>query len=362
MTPDYELIVDGSSITRSIRETNRLIELEIIDKRNLEADQLSLTLSDHDQTLALPPTGGIIQAAIGFSPDGFADSNIAGAALSQIGLEKGDFIAAGLALAPEVEFGLIDKGQFIIDTIEYSGPPNIITISASSADFRESLKSQREQSYDEVSFGDIATAIAARNNLKPAIDGTIGANHVTHIDQTNESDANFMVRLAKKYGGIALFKNGFLTIVKANEPATSSGLDMPEIDIDLSQVDVFHYSDADRNARYTGARAYWVDRNTGEKMAELAGSNGYIHTVQNTAATQEEAQQLAKARLTELKAQQKTLTIDLATGRPRFLPNSPVKLTGFNQSVANIGWLSTQITHNISDSGYVSSVQCEPLV
>ena len=97
MSPDYDLIVNGSSITKSIRSTNRLISLQIIDKLYLEADELTLVLSDHDEDFELPPTGGIIEASIGYSVDGFASSSLVGDVLGAVGLDRGDLISAGLA-------------------------------------------------------------------------------------------------------------------------------------------------------------------------------------------------------------------------------------------------------------------------
>ncbi len=361
MTPDYELVVNGSSITRLVKETNRLIELEIIDKRNLEADQLTLVLSDHDLTLALPPTGGIIEASIGFSEDGFADTNIAGAALAHIGLGKGDLITAGLAPNPLIEYGLWDKGKYVIDSIDYSGPPNIITIQASSADFRASLKAPHEQSYDEITFGDIARTIAARNALTPAISPALADKFIMHVDQTNESDSNFIARLAKQYGGVALFKNEHLTVIEFNQATTALGQALPDILVDITEVDRFNYSDEDRNARYTGAQAFWIDRATGVKMPELVGSKGYVHTIRHITATQSEAQQFAQAKFKELKTRQKMMDLGLSLGRPNALPSSPVVLSRFNESLSSTRWLSNQITHKISDNGYTSSIRCEPI-
>ena len=50
--PVFRLTVDGNDIAQLI--SPRLIALDLTDNRGLEADQLSVTLSDHDGLLAIP--------------------------------------------------------------------------------------------------------------------------------------------------------------------------------------------------------------------------------------------------------------------------------------------------------------------
>ncbi|MCM2973458.1 hypothetical protein [Larsenimonas suaedae] len=61
--PSYHITLAGEDITPRIN--GRLIDLRITSQRGQEADQLDLTLTDHDGKLALPPTGARLSVAIG---------------------------------------------------------------------------------------------------------------------------------------------------------------------------------------------------------------------------------------------------------------------------------------------------------
>ena len=55
--PAFRITVDGKDIAHII--SPRLISLELTDNRGLEAEQLNLTLSDHDSLLAMPAKGAL---------------------------------------------------------------------------------------------------------------------------------------------------------------------------------------------------------------------------------------------------------------------------------------------------------------
>ena len=111
-TPAYRIVVDGEDVTR--RWQGRLMRLQLRDLRGFEADQLDLTVSDHDNALELPRRGAKIELAIGYAE----------------------------------EETLVEKGIFIVDGITHSGPPDKMTVQANSADFRESFKTARSSSWD----------------------------------------------------------------------------------------------------------------------------------------------------------------------------------------------------------------------
>ena len=95
-SPVFRITVDGESIAHKI--SPRLISLELTDNRGLEADQLSITLSDHDGLLAMPAKGASLRLWLGWS-----------------------------------DTGLVDKGSYILDEIEHSGAPDTLSLRARSA-------------------------------------------------------------------------------------------------------------------------------------------------------------------------------------------------------------------------------------
>lgn len=170
-TPAFSISIEGRDITTVL--DNRLMSLTLTDNRGFEADQLDLELDDADGKIVLPRRGAVITLALGWK---------------------------GQPLFP--------KGAFTVDEIEHTGAPDRLTIRARSADFRETLNTRREKSWHKTTVGEVVKEIAARHKLKMALGKDLSDKPVEHIDQTNESDGSFLMRLARQYGAIASVKNG----------------------------------------------------------------------------------------------------------------------------------------------------------
>ncbi|WP_317891485.1 contractile injection system protein, VgrG/Pvc8 family, partial [Escherichia coli] len=176
-TPAFSISIEGRDITTVL--DNRLMSLTLTDNRGFEADQLDLELDDADGKIVLPRRGAVITLALGWK---------------------------GQPLFP--------KGAFTVDEIEHTGAPDRLTIRARSADFRETLNTRREKSWHKTTIGEVVKEIAARHKLKMVLGKDLSDKLVEHIDQTNESDGSFLMRLARQYGAIASVKNGNLLFIR----------------------------------------------------------------------------------------------------------------------------------------------------
>lgn len=72
--------------------------------------------------------------------------------------------------------------------------------SGRSADFRGTLNSRREGSWHDTTLGAIVEAIASRNRLEASVAPSLAGIKIPHIDQSQESDAKFLTRLAERNG------------------------------------------------------------------------------------------------------------------------------------------------------------------
>ncbi len=111
----------------------------------------------------------------------------------------------------------LNKGAFTVDEIEHSGAPDRLTIRTRSADFRETLNTRREKSWHQTTVGEVVKEIAARHKLKMALGQNLLEKPVDHLDQTNESDASFLMKLARQYGAIASVKDGNLLFLRQGQ-------------------------------------------------------------------------------------------------------------------------------------------------
>jgi phage protein D len=107
---------------------------------------------------------------------------------------------------------LIYKGLYTVDEVGH-GPPDVIDITAHSADFREEMNVRREVSWHDVTVERVVSAIARRYDLKPMISEALIDIEIDHADQTEESDMSFLTRMAEMLGAIATVKNGCLLFI-----------------------------------------------------------------------------------------------------------------------------------------------------
>ncbi|BFI62463.1 late control protein D [Yersinia pseudotuberculosis] len=345
--PDYSISVDGIDKTGGIKK--RLMSLTLTDNRGFEADQLDIEFDDADGKVELPRRGAKIAVSLGWK----------GAAL-------------------------IDKGTFTVDEIEHSGAPDKLTVRARSADFRETLNIRRDQSYHKTTIGGIIKTVAERNKLAPTLNKTMSDLAVDHIDQTNESDGNFITRLAKQYGAIAAVKNGNLLFIRQGQSKTASGKPIPMMTIIRSLGDGHQFSMADRGA-YTGVVANWLNTRTTEKPVVkvkrkrkrkattaakpkepeekqgeyLIGTDENVLTLRTTYASKNNAQRAAKSNWERLQRGAAKFSIQLAKGRADLYPEVPVKVTGFKKQIDEADWTLVTVTHSVSDSGFTTALELE---
>jgi len=220
----FKLVVDDQDITTEI--SGRLSSLTLTDNRGFEADQLDIVLDDSDGKLALPPKGALLKLWLGWK-----------------GKE------------------LIEKGGYTADEIIHEGTPDTITIHARSAELSSGLTTQRERSFHGKTVGDIVRTIAAENELQAVISKEIGALPIAHIDQTNESSASFLTRLAHMFDAIATVKNSNLLFISAGAGISATGKVLPTITITRNDGDHHHFSIADRE-HYTHVKALWHNSQT----------------------------------------------------------------------------------------------------
>lgn len=319
--PSYRITLNGTDITPRIN--GRLISLTLREQRGLEADQLDITLADHDGQLAIPPNGAVLHVSFGWQDE-----------------------------------GLIDKGSFTVDEVQHSGTPDQLTIRARSADMRGQLPGKRTQSWHDVTLGEIVTTIAGRNDLEPVVAAALNGIRIGHIDQTEESDLNFLTRLGERYDAIAAIKAGRMLFTVAGEGLTASGQSMPTMTLIRRDGDQHRYSVTDRDA-YDGVKAYWNDTRGAERKTVLAGSGDNAKQLRSTYATEADALAAARAEWQRIQRGLAEFELKLALGRADIMPETPLTLAGFKPQIDATEWLVSEVTHSLSDGGFGTQVKCE---
>ncbi|WP_287880717.1 phage late control D family protein [Aquitalea sp.] len=352
--PAFTITLDGKNISSKLAD--RLISLTLTDNRGFEADQLDIVLDDADGMLDIPPRGVTIKLALGWAGQ-----------------------------------PLVDKGSYIVDEVEHTGSPDTLTLRARATDLRAGLAAKREKSWHATTLGVIVRAIAKANNLTAAIPDWIARQKVEHIDQTNESDANLLNRLARRFDLVATVKHGKLIVCKAGDAESVSGKPFPTCLITRASGDQHRFNVADRNA-YTAVKAQWqdiqrakrgeviVDANTRferratvtklgkkSKRTKLAAiqakgiepSASNVKVLRHVYASEATALQGAKAAWQKLQRGAAEFSIKLAEGRPELFTELPAKVQGFKPVIDSQAWVINKLTHTLGDGGLVTDIELE---
>ncbi|UVS99074.1 phage late control D family protein [Burkholderia glumae] len=344
----YSITLDGKNITKKF--DGRLISLTLQDNRGFEADQLDIRLDDSDGALEIPSRGVTLKLAIGW----------AGAAN-----------------------GLVDKGEFMVDEVRHTGTPDVLTIRARSVDLRAGLSIKKERSWHRQTVGAIVRAIASQNKVKARISKALDAQFIDHIDQTAESDANLLSRLAKMFDAIATVKNGLLLFIKAGEATTASGKPLPVVTITRDVGDRHEFGVADRDT-YSGVQAFYLNTRTAKKQSTtvkrrrrrrrtaakkkpidksgdvIFGTADNVKTLRHTYANKGNATRAAKSEWEKLQRGVAEFSIVLALGRPELMTELPVTVRGYKRVIDDCNWIIARVTHSIDDNGgFTSDLELE---
>lgn len=347
-TPDYRIaLVGGKDITSTLQ--GRMESLTLTDNRGFDADQLDITLDDSDGLLDLPPRGAKLSLALGWKHE-----------------------------------GLVDKGTYTVDEVEHSGSPDKLIIRARSADLRAGLTTKRERSFHGKKVSDIVAAIASQNRLTAEIAKTFADEIVDHIDQTSESDANLLTRLAEQFDAIATVKHDRLMFIKAGEAKSASGLPLGAVTIVRSKGDQHRFNVADGN-NFTAVLAYWQNTASAKKGEVLVDAKTVIKKVKtgkreklgverkdpvkpsaentkvlrHTYASEATAIRGAKAAFDKLQRGVASFSITLAHGRADLFPELPATVIGFKPIIDSTDWIISQVSHSLSDSGFTTQLDLE---
>lgn len=328
MIPAYQITFDDKDITSKV--SDRLISLTIRDQLGLKDDSLDLVIDDRYPHVTFPKLGSEIRVKIGYK-----------------------------------ETGLIDKGLFLVDEIVSSGKPDTLTITASAANFsgqqsknnlNHTLKSQRSRSWHGKTIGDIVKAIAKDNGYQSQISSYYAGITINHIDQTEESDINFLTRLADRYGATAKAANGLILFVEKGKGNSASGKQLPSIQLTIEDF-ISWYAPIAQRAVYKAVKAYWHNQQTAKRQAVVAGTGKPQKVISRTYPTEAEATEAAKAALRQSGRNSSKLN-GVIIGRAEMAAEASIKVSGIRPEVDSTYTL-IEVQHTISSAGYQVSFNAD---
>jgi len=321
--PAWRVTLDGRDLTATL--VPRLISVTVTSDRQDTADQLDIVISDHDGQLALPPGDALLRVYLGWQGE-----------------------------------GLTDMGSFTVDEIEHTGAPDVLTLRARSADLRSQQRQQREQSWHATTLGAIVDALAGRNKLTPRCHADLRGIAIDHIDQTSESDLNFLTRLGKRYDAVATIKGGALILAPIGAGTSATGNPLPSIVVTRASGDQHRYHAADRQA-YSGVRAQYDDKAKATTETVLVGTDdGHgVKTLRTTYASSANALRAARSEYQRLRRGTVSFDITLARGRADLYPEQHATARGWKPEIDATPWTIVRAEHSLSEQGFTTRLSLE---
>ncbi|MFK0086482.1 phage late control D family protein [Pseudomonas sp. NPDC090755] len=321
MQPVFRLVADGKDITELIND--RLLSLRTSDKPGMESDEFELRIDDRDGAVTLPARGALIEVHLGY----------AGQALTRL-------------------------GRYTVDEVELSGPPDSIVIRGKASDMRGSGKTTRSGSWEDVPLQRIVGDIAARNGWQPVCPVT---TRVPRVDQLNESDFNFITRLARQYDCTAKVGDGKLLVMPRQAGKSASGQALGIVTLQRADVSRWQISLADKGT-HKAVQTRHQDKRTGQlktiDIANGAAPDGLqpVHTDRHIHPDKSAAEQAAKARLAAFNRSTASLRLEMA-GRTDLFAERLLNAQGFKEGLDG-QYLIESVEHSFTSSGWGTTVHC----
>jgi len=318
------LLDDGTDLAAKINP--RFLDLQLTEKRGGEADELSLTLHNHDRLLIAPRTGRTLSLALGWRRGGPAT-------------------------------GLVGKGRFKVDEVEESSPPDVITIRARSADMAGDYRKRRTQTWKNTTLGGLLGTIAGRYGIEALVHPDLSARAIEVIEQHGKSDMAFVMDLGSRFDALATWKDGKLIFMPVGSMTTAGGKAIPTLLLTRRQGWSWRFTEADRE-KNDGAEAEWHDKAEGKRKKVTTGGQN-PKKLKRVYGSQAEAEQAAQAAAGKGKRGAFTFDYDLAEADLQIQPNARVKLSGWNARIDAIEWLVESVETSLGAGGLQQKVSLE---
>lgn len=315
MQPARKIVINGND--RTVEYNRYFVSLELTDEAGLSSDSLTITLNDDGQ-LTFPTKKSELQIWTGCKK-------------------------------PEEPAVLQYRGLFSIDDVMLSFPTRQITITASAARMRGSFVAPKDQTWEQVTLGDLAQTVASRNGFTLNISADLKAKVVEYHDQKSQSDADMLTRLVELYGGTLKAADNQLVIFAKGDGRNVSGQDLPPVPVYLNQQTRGTVRLSGRNHYASVAAHYAVDG--GQETVATSDAQP-----QKMLPTRYENRELAvaavKSELIKLERKQFEFRMNRMPGNPELRAERMVDIAGHGRSEIDGLWVIKTLTETQDSTGY----------
>ncbi|KAG0775766.1 hypothetical protein G6F57_017359 [Rhizopus arrhizus] len=238
-----------------------------------------------------------------------------------------------------------------------------MTLRARAAPFETSkggksdLQTQKTRTWKKgTTIGDMVRRMAGEHGLNAAVSASLASIVLPLTVQSQESDMNLLLRLAKQHDAIAKPGGGRLVFVKRGESTSANGERIPDVTLTPADGSDYRVTLAAREDAGTTI-AYYRDVRGAKRQEVKVGSGEPIMRLRMAYADRESAEAAARAKHREQARQTRTLSYTLP-GRETLMAEATVVMQGFREGVDG-QWLVKRAEHSIGSEGYVTRIECE---
>lgn len=280
----------------------------------------------------------------------------------------------------------IKCGTFYIDTINYDGPPDVMTIGAVSYPIAGGLKREKKtKAWEKVTLRTIAASIAKTAKLKLMFD--IADVKYDRIDQTDQPDIAFLASLAEKESASVKVTND--TIVIYDDYKFENTKPVREIERGVSNIKRYSFQRNFDDVAYARCIVSHTKTVTGKKKTaakttaesfvttmaattkkkkktvtitgtfSIPGKTGPTLKLQERVESTAEAVRRARNELRNRNKQANKASFTFI-GDPKLVQGVTVEVLKFSKF--NGKYFVESVTHSIGGSGYETSIQCRKVL
>ena len=315
--PIFKIEYNQKDITKDV--SNQVLNIEYTDYEHGQSDEITITFDDTQklwQSSWIPSKGDSLRLYIGYES------------------EK-----------------LLNCGVFEIDEIEFSTPPDILTVKAIATGITKSLRQNNSVAYENKTLKQIASEIAQKHSL--TLVGEIEDVRVERITQNQERDLTFLKKLAEQYGYIFKIAEGNLVFYKTEK---LTGANAAKI---LYRTNLTRITLSEKTSKnYKAVTVSYHNPKTGKKITATAKNEKCVKgdTLKITERCENKQQALLKAKAALAKGNN---TIEGSID----MVGTPNLIAGLNVELKDLGYFSgkyhiTQTRHFMDrTSGYGTSLE-----
>lgn len=309
--PDFKIISNDKDVTESLRP--HLVSIDYTDDIDDEAD--GFTIRFQGESFAPPSFGDSLKVWLGYRGDLW-------------------YIGSFSVLKPRLEF----------ETLE-------VEVTATPVNFGSDIKEKRTMAYENTTLDQILHKIAKRYKL--GVKNSFPKRAYKHKSQTDQSDLDFMQRLAKESGATFAIKNN--TIIFRPKNGSDGDQELPTFTIDAKSTKGLWVETLDKTA-YGSCVASWHSTKENKTKSVTVGSGKPVLHIKGNFKDASDARMKAMARLDDSRR---------GEARGGFECEGMNVIAGAKMKLSNLppGWISSfgikQVRHSWGDGGYIVNIEIE---